>query len=65
MTRPALTISPYPVELDTFSRVCEVSFMEARNLRRKSLAVESLSTPPPPANVQEAGPYTRPLLTSI
>ena len=31
------------VELETFLHACEVSFMEARNLRRKSLAMESLS----------------------
>ena len=41
------------VELETFLHACEVSFMEARNLRRKSLAMESLSNAPPPSNVYE------------
>ena len=42
-----------PVDLEAFFHACEVSFMEARNLRRKSLAMESLSNAPPPESLLE------------
>ena len=42
-----------PVDLESFLHACEVSFMDAKNLRRKSLAMESLATAPPPSNVTE------------
>ena len=41
------------VDLETFFRACEVSFMDAKNLRRKSLAMESLCNAPPPETLTE------------
>ena len=43
-----------PVDLESFLHACEVSFMDAKNLRRKSLAMESLATAPPPTTVTES-----------
>jgi hypothetical protein len=43
-----------PVELREFFHACEVSFMDAKNLRRKSLAMTSLCAAPPPATIAEA-----------
>ena len=43
-----------PVDLESFLHACEVSFMDAKNLRRKSLAMESLATAPPPETVTES-----------
>ena len=43
-----------PVELREFFHACEVSFMDAKNLRRKSLAMTSLCAAPPPATIEEA-----------
>ena len=43
-----------PVDLESFLHACEVSFMDAKNLRRKSLAMESLATAPPPKTVTES-----------
>jgi len=43
-----------PVALREFFHACEVSFMDAKNLRRKSLAMTSLCAAPPPATVAEA-----------
>ena len=42
------------VNLGSFFRACEVSFMDAKNLRRKSLALESLASAPAPETLPEA-----------
>ena len=42
------------VDLGSFFRACEVSFMDAKNLRRKSLALESLASAPAPETLPEA-----------
>ena len=46
--------SARPVALREFFHACEVSFMDAKNLRRKSLATTSLCAAPAPASVAEA-----------
>ena len=51
---PDATASARPVELREFFHACEVSFMDAKNLRRKSLATTSLCAAPAPASVEEA-----------
>ena len=51
---PDATASARPVELREFFHACEVSFMDAKNLRRKSLATTSVCGAPPPASVAEA-----------
>ena len=43
-----------PVELRDFFHACEVSFMDAKNLRRKSLATVSVCAGAPPETVAEA-----------
>ena len=44
---PDATASARPVELREFFHACEVSFMDAKNLRRKSLATTSVCGAPP------------------
>jgi len=43
-----------PIDLETFFYACEISFMEAKNLRRSSIAMGSLATAPPPETQPEA-----------
>ena len=50
----ALGADARPVALREFFHACEVSFMDAKNLRRKSLATTSLCAAPAPASVAEA-----------
>ena len=50
----ALGADARPVALREFFHACEVSFMDAKNLRRKSLATTSLCAAPAPASVEEA-----------
>ena len=44
-----------PIDLETFFYACEISFMEAKNLgRRSSIAMGALATAPPPETQPEA-----------
>lgn len=52
---PDALMNSKPIDLETFFYACEISFMEAKNLgRRSSIAMGALATAPPPETQSEA-----------
>lgn len=52
---PDALMSSKPIDLETFFHACEVSFMEAKNMgRRSSIALGGLASAPPPETQPEA-----------